>query len=259
MMHSLLFVPAKKKMLDKIAHTEADAVIIDLEDAVAEADKKTALEELKSFLAQPHSEKIFVRLDGNLMDEQLDVLKQYPLVGYMIPKFEDPERLVSRIPLFAEKQIIALVETPLGAVNINQIAGCPWVSAIAFGAEDYTCATGMKNCAQTLHYVKSRLVMYSKAWGKPIYDTPSFELTDMELLQKEAELVMDMGFDGKLAIHPKQIPVINQVFTACDAEYLSDVIARYESSGEAVLTIDGKVYEKMHIAHMKRILKEKKG
>ena len=258
-MHSLLFVPAKKKMLEKIAGFDADAVIIDLEDAVADQDKEAALEEVKAFLQKGPCEKLYVRIDGRYIDRQLSALQEFPLKGYMLPKFQDPENFAPWAHCFVQKQIIALVETPKGAVNIQKIVSCPWVSAIAFGAEDYTACTGMKNSAETLHYVKSRLVMYAKAFDKNIFDTPSFILDDMQQLQQEAELDLNMGFDGKLAIHPKQVPVINQVFTACDIPYLESVIARYEDSGQAVQKIDGKVYEKMHIAHMKRILKEKKG
>lgn len=258
-MHSLLFVPARKKMLQKITGSQADACIIDLEDAILPEDKEAALEELIAFLREFHAEKIYVRLDGRHIQRQIAALQGLAFAGYMLPKFETPEVFEQWRDLLAEKQVIALVETPKGAVNIERIVQCPWVNAVAFGAEDYTSCTGMTNSPETLHYVKSRIVMYCKAYEKPVYDTPSFILDDMEMLRTEAERALDMGFEGKLAIHPKQITVINQVFTACDAEYLASIIAQYESGGEAVLKIDGKVYEKMHIAHMKRILKEKKG
>ena len=99
--------------------------------------------------------------------------------------------------------------------------------------------------------------MFSNAFGKPVFDTPSFILDDPEALRNEVQLAQDMGFDGKMSINPKQLPVIDEIFKSCDVKYLQSIIDRYEQANEAVMKIDGKVYEKMHINHIKKILKER--
>ncbi len=98
--------------------------------------------------------------------------------------------------------------------------------------------------------------MLGKAFRKYVYDTPSFVLNDQEALAAEIQLAKDMGFDGKLAINPKHVSIVNEIFKSCDTEYIKSVIERYQAGIDAVQVIDGRVYEKMHIEHMKRILKE---
>lgn len=255
-MRSLLFVPAVEKMLNKISGFIADAYIVDLEDSIAPEKKVLALEAVKTYL-NTYPQNIFVRLDGELMQEEIEELAKFDFEGYMIPKFEDPDAFEAYKGEFRSKKIIALVETPLGAINLEKIVSCDWVDFIAFGAEDFTSSIGMLNRADYLIGVRSRIVMYAKAYGKPVFDTPSFILDDPDALQKEVQLAQDMGFDGKLAINPKHVPIIEQVFKTCDTEYIMSIIKQYEDSGEAVLKIDGKVYEKMHINHLKKILKER--
>lgn len=255
-MRSLLFVPAVEKMLNKISGFTADAYIVDLEDSISTDKKEVALEAVKTFL-ESNPSNVYIRLDGTLLKEQLSVLKDYAFEGYMIPKFENPESYNQVQLKSGNKKIIALVETPLGVINIEKIAACSWVDAIAFGAEDFTSSMGMLNHSGYLVGIRSQIVMNAKAYGKPVFDTPSFILDNPSALRKEIQLAQDMGFDGKLAINPKHIDIIEEVFKACDEEYIRKVIEIYEASDDAVVKIDGKVYEKMHINHLKKILKER--
>ena len=101
------------------------------------------------------------------------------------------------------------------------------------------------------------MVLYAKACNKPVFDSPSFALDDPQKFREQVQMAQEMGFDGKMAINPNQIAVIDEVFNACDEEYMRGVIEQYEKSGEAVVKINGKVYEKMHINHFKRILRER--
>ena len=254
-MRSLLFVPAVEKMMNKIVGFSADGYVIDLEDSIPLEKKQEALQSLVAFLKTRH-ENIFVRLDSDLMDDEIEVLKDYDFKGYMLPKFDNPSVYGKYVGEFSRRQIIALVETPQGMVNLGNIAACEWVDALAFGAEDYTSYISMVNNAEMISNARSRIVMFGKAFRKFVYDTPSFILNDPEALTAEIQLAKDMGFDGKLAINPKHVPVVNEIFKSCDFEYIRTIIERYDTVGEAVQVIDGKVYEKMHIDHMKRILKE---
>ena len=99
--------------------------------------------------------------------------------------------------------------------------------------------------------------MFAKAYGKAVYDTPSFNFKNMPALQEECEMIVKMGFDGKLAIHPAQVEVINQAFNMIDIDYLKLVVKSFEESGKGVFEFDGKIYEAPHINHIKKIIKEK--
>ncbi len=255
-MRSILFVPAKWKMLSKIKTFNADSYIIDLEDSISINEKVEALNETKRYLSEYDCQNIFVRIDRGFLNEQLNVLHSYKFRGFVLPKFENGGDFLQFINLFHEKEVMALVETPKGLINIRNIVECPWVDSIAFGAEDFTSCIGMKNVAEYLNFAKSLLVVYAKAYNKKIYDTPSFIIDNFELLKEDIQKTVDMGFDGKLSINPKQIQMINELFKCCDFEYMKNIIEIYEKSGKAVLKIDNRVYEKMHIAHFKRILKE---
>lgn len=245
--HSYLFVPANKKMLSKIRHGMADAIIIDLEDAVLQENKDIALADTFEFLNNYIGKMpIFVRLNNNRIEIEIEKLRNTSIAGYMIPKAEDVCFLENVFDLDSKK-IIALVESPMGIVNVPIFAKSEKVYAIAFGAEDYTCSASVHNIHENLLYQKSRIVNYSKAYNKPCIDTMSLNVRDRNAYKLEAQKTMDIGFDSKLAIHPMQVEVINEVYSVDDANYLRRIVEIYTNSGEAVLEIDGKVYEKPHI------------
>ncbi len=254
--HSLLFVPGREKMLEKILASSADAHIIDLEDSISQDEKESALDATIHFLENHVTENCFIRIDRLLMREQLLRLKKCQFRGIMVPKVEDCVFLDECAGSFVNRAVIALVETPIGLSKIDSIASNPKIMALAFGAEDYTAATNMQKSEASLLFLKSRLVMFAKAHGKKVYDTPSFCIQDVARADAEAEHSAQLGFDGKMAIHPKLIPGIHKAFAANDIENIRKIVNQYENQNEAIVVIDGKVYEKMYIARFKRILKE---
>lgn len=257
MLRSLLFVPSKAGMLRKISTLDADAYILDLEDSIAPDMKPQALKDAPGFLETCPEQKIYIRLDRAFLAEQIEALKEYRFDGYMLPKFERPEEFAGFEQEFSRRSNIALVETPMGMVNLKEIAGCSWVKAVAFGAEDYTAAVNMENRAEYLTGIKSRIVMFAKAFGKCAVDTPFMNLKDDGRLLEEANISADTGFDGKLAVHPKQCRVINEVFMRRnDPEFMREVIRIYDDSGGGAVSIGGKIYEHMHIARFRKILEQ---
>lgn len=257
---SLLFVPAKEKMLAKVGSLSADAYIIDLEDSIEESDKLNALKRVEAFLEHKDtSVKLFVRVNSEYIKRELEALQGYQEIGFMIPKYENNEVYAGYEDILKKHPVIALVETSMGVVNIQEIAKCDWVNAIAFGAEDYTTETNMVNRVELLTYQKSRLLTFAKAYHKEVYDTPSFQLENKELFETEVSLAVDMGFNGKLAINPKHLEFINKAFATHDLDMMKRIIATYYSAGEPVVVIDGIVYEKMHIRRMEKIVKENGG
>ena len=257
MNRSLIFVPSTEDKLSKIEKLDADIVIIDLEDSISADDKDNALERICGFLEKYHQEKpIFVRLNSNRYIKEAERLKKFGKLGFMLPKFEKPESYEKCLEIWENHPVIALIETPSGIVNVEKIVSCNWIAAVAFGAEDYTASVGMKNHPDMLLYQKSMLVTYAKANSKKVYDTPSFSIGDDDTFRYDVDSSAALGFDGKMLIHPKQIEYINNAFSCSDPEYLRKIVEEYERSGKAVLVLDGRVYEEMHIKRIRKILAE---
>lgn len=255
---SLLFIPAKEKMINKIHEFNADIYILDLEDSIDKAEKKNALNILINYLDSLKGQaNIIVRLNADNYQNELNVLDKYKQIGFMLPKFEFENQYEDVIEILKRHKTIALIESPLGIVNIEQIVSKEYIDAIAFGAEDYTAKVNMKNNIDTLNYQKSRIITYSKAYNKKVFDTPSFKVNNNDEFEEEVNSSVDLGFDGKMLIHPKHINFINNAFENIDLDKYKSIIEIYENSNEAVMVIDGIIYEKMHINRMKKILKEK--
>lgn len=256
---SLLFVPGKEKTLRKIGEFNADSYIIDLEDSIELSQKKIALETVVSKLREVENDdyKIFVRLNkGSFLEEANRIHNISSTVGFMLPKFEDVREYNAGNYIWDEHEVIALVETPKGIVNIENIAKAKWINGLAFGAEDYTANVNMENNDLYLNYPKSKIVTYAKAYSKSVFDTPSFQLSNREMFEKEVKNSVGMGFEGKMAISPKHLDYINQQFGTGDLDFMKVIVEEYEKMGQAVLMFGGTVYEKMHIERFKRVLKE---
>lgn len=260
MNRSFIFVPAKEKMLQKVDTFTADRIILDLEDSIEQADKENALDRVLEYLRKTECiDKIIVRLNKNRYMSEAKQLSRFPIHGFMLPKFETIDDYSDCIDIWSNYYIYALVETPLGMIHLDEIASCEWVFGIAFGAEDYTCRVNMDNSIRALYYQKSSIVTYCKSYEKIAIDTPSFKLNDEDAFMAEVDDAVSLGFDGKMLIHPKHIDYINMRFNTSDTSFLQSIVNQYELSGEAVLVIDGKVYEKMHIDRFKKILRENGG
>ncbi len=252
---SLLFVPAKEKFFNKVSQLNADLIIFDLEESILENDKKAALNLLlQKIKAIPKKNTLwFVRLNKNNIEQEATALATPLIDGFMLPKFNSEVDLAPIENIIKNKQIIALIETPMGVINIDKIVTCSKITAIAFGAEDYTAITNIKNSHENLIYPKSRLVTYCKAYNKPVFDTPCLN-TNKDISRTEINQSLDMGFNGKLAINPSQAVLINEIFQEYDYDYIKYVVEEFERNNSAVLSLGGKVYEKMHYQRFKEIL-----
>lgn len=254
---SLLFVPAKDKMLAKIPQMNADVFIIDLEDSIREEEKEEALNRTIKFISGlTSSSNIIVRINSNHASRELSKLAEFSDIGFMLPKYEKINPYGQYKDILKGHYSIALIETPSALVDLSDITNVGYLNALAFGAEDYTAKVNMENNVDNLVFQKSMLVTYAKARGLQVFDTPSFKLDNEAEFEREVKNSVSLGFDGKMAISPKHIQFINDSFGSSDFEYMKYVIAKYEADGNAVVVIDGKVYEKMHINRFKRIIKE---
>ncbi|AEG14931.1 CoA ester lyase [Desulfofundulus sp. TPOSR] len=277
-LRSFLFAPASDlRKVDKALSLDADAVILDLEDAVAVSEKVRARSLVLDVLGRMNREGIYVRVNGVntrwIVGDLMAVVGGRP-AGIMLPKAEDAEE-VRRVDWLigqlereyglpaGEMELIPLVETARGVMNAYEVAtSCPRVKRLAFGAVDYTLDIGISLTGQgtEIFYARSHLVVASRAAGieGPI-DTVYPNIKDEEGLAEECRLVRSLGFAGKLVIHPAQLGPVNEIFspTPREIDYAAKVaqaFAQAEAEGIAAVQLEGKFIDYPVAAWARRTL-----
>jgi len=228
---SWLFTPATKAdRFGRSAEVHADALIIDLEDAVALLDKQKARTAALQYLAQPAQGRLPCALRINApvtrtgIEDLHSLLESSAAPDYIIlPKCDSPAfvRMVRTLLDQAAKdtEIIALIESAKAVEALPDIVGSEVrPAALMFGAADMEADLGAKTGWEPLLFVRSRIVQVAASAGIVAVDSPFFGIADLEGLKKETTAARDLGFHGKAAIHPKQVSVINDVFLPSDEE-----------------------------------------
>lgn len=280
MVRSILFAPADKPaMLRKSLDAGADAVIWDLEDAVAPSGKdaaRAAIGEALSALSGPHV-PIVVRINAlgaNTLTDDLERVVTAGLHAVLLPKVESAseiERLDreltrrERAAGLAEGAIgiHCLIESCLGILNAHAVASASRrVQALCFGAEDFTLDLGVPRTRDGVESAHARAAMALAAGAAKVLaiDTVYADLADSDGLVQECRAARGLGFSGKMAVHPKQIETINREFSPSAAElaYAERVVqafARAEAEGVGVITIDGKMIDAPVVARARLILR----
>lgn len=255
--HSVLFVPASKKRLNHIPDIEADAFIIDLEDSIKEGMKDIAYQELTEWLDEGYDSKLeknlILRINKSRVRTEAELFSNKTAIKCIaIPKVESADDIRAVTEAFPQKDIFVLIENPKGLIKLQTILQEQSVNAVGFGGEDFCVSMRMKKKNEYLIPIKSQLLMYSKVLCKPAFDMIEAEYSDLNKLENYALMSKEMGFDGKLAIHPAQIKVINSLFHDFETDKAKNIIAAYEKSNSGFMMIDGEIYEKPHIDKMKK-------
>ncbi|MDR6688644.1 citrate lyase subunit beta/citryl-CoA lyase [Arthrobacter sp. 1088] len=238
MTRSWLFAPGhNEKLLGKVFDRGADEVILDLEDAVPPTDKARARELVVAAL---HQHRAWVRINAagtSLAEEDLRAVSA-AASGIRIPKaetVEDVRWVAERAP---GKPIICAIESAKGVLNAFALASEPQVAHLALGGIDLRTDLGTGEGAVPLQYVRSHLVVASRAAGlaAPI-DSVYPDLQNPDGLRSEAELSRVLGFGGKSAVHPNQLATLHSVFTPSEREVawaLEVTKAFTDANGEAI-------------------------
>lgn len=260
---SLLYCPGDDRgMMEKAIETDADTVIFDLEDAVAPEVKPEARQTVQSLLNDRHNPdpERCVRInpydEGGRADIEAVVgTVSTPPGSIALPKVDDPATVAALADHLADldapdTDIVPLIETAAGVIAASEIASAPGVSAVAYGDQDFTADIGATVTADKTEslYARQRIVVAAAAAGVDAIDTVFTDIGDRDGLRDQAEFVVSLGFDGKLAIHPDQVPVINDAFTPTDEqiEWAENVLAgqeRAEASERGVFTVDGQMID----------------
>lgn len=283
-MRSLLFVPGdSERKLAKGFASEADAVIVDLEDSVALANKEAARKTAASFIAgESHNTRaqIFIRVNDlttGLTDGDLaEIVKARPH-GIMLPKSnsgQDVQRLSSMLRVHEAEagiedgviRILPLMtETPAGVFTGGSYAGCsPRLAGLTWGAEDLSAAIGARSArdaagvyTDAFRLARAVTLLAAAAADVAAVDTVFPDFRNLTVFEKECAEAERDGFTAKMAIHPDQVAVINAAFTPSPEaiERAHAVIDAFAAAGNpGVVAVDGKMYDRPHLRLAERLL-----
>ncbi|WP_086886322.1 HpcH/HpaI aldolase/citrate lyase family protein, partial [Streptomyces rhizosphaericus] len=163
----------------------------------------------------------------------------------VVPKAESPcdiEAVVRAVRRArAATQVWALIESPRGVVGLPGIVHTPGLAGVLFGAADYAAASGCRITSRAMWYPRAQLVTAAAAAGIPAVDSPYFSLDDQDGLRRDALEAVELGFAGKVAVHPRQLPVIAQAFAPSprEVETASAVLAAAAGAGGGITTAGG--------------------
>ncbi|NYS26533.1 CoA ester lyase [Rhodobacteraceae bacterium 2376] len=270
---SVLYIPGSKtRALEKAAGLAADAIIFDLEDAVAVEEKANARALLAQVLAEtdygPRAKLLRINaLDSDWGRADLEALAAVRPEAILLPKVNSAADvaaladLLEKRPETAETRIWAMMETPLGALNALEIARAPRMAGFVLGTNDLAKDMGCRFRADRMPLMTAlqMCLMAARVAGIVAVDGVYNAFKDDEGLRAECEQGRDMGFDGKSLIHPAQLDIANAVFAPTEAEIdLSRrQIAAFEAAqarGEGVAVVDGRIVENLHIVTARQVL-----
>lgn len=275
---SLLSVPAiNSKAIAKLASLDCDGAIFDLEDSVAPEKRVEARKNLASFFKhdRPKDKELIIRInslssDDGMRDLALAITCEVDAI--LLPKVDSPSDIHDLADLLFdedapdEMSIWAMIETPKGVLNVANIAesaSTPGsrLSAFVLGLNDLRKETrvpyvqGRENLSPWM----SQVVLSARAYGMDVIDSVYNDFGNTAELEAECQFGRNLGFDGKMLIHPAQIDVANRVFAPSDAELaeaaqISEAFRARDAKGKNVINLNGRMVERLHAVEAERIL-----
>jgi citrate lyase subunit beta/citryl-CoA lyase len=289
-MRSLLFVPSDGgAKLDKAVASDADAVILDLEDSVMperkDAARQAAHDYLKSAQGKKDRPRVLVRINGldtGMTNADLEAVVPGKPDAVMFPKAEGgatvthldakltAQEAIAGVPEGSIKIMAQTVETALGVFTAGSYRDCSKrLIGMTWGPEDLSSEIGAlanrdANGVLTEPYRFARIacLLGATAAKVPAYETIHVDFRNLDALRRDTEDARRDGFVGRLAIHPAQVAVINDVFTpsAAEIEKAKAIVAAFAAKpGAGAVAIDGRMYDRPHLARAQRLLESLKG
>ncbi|MBZ9773051.1 HpcH/HpaI aldolase/citrate lyase family protein [Mesorhizobium sp. CO1-1-8] len=280
---SVLYIPASNdKALAKIAQLACDAVIIDLEDAVAPADKIAAREKLAGiFAGHPVANhngrrcEMIVRINALASDWGADDLLAAASCepdGILLPKVDTPRDLLEAGDVLDDNfapdsvKLWAMIETPKALLNIGAIAElgrdpASRLNCFVAGTNDLVKETGILARPDRRYLVPwlMQMVLAARAGGIDMLDGVSNDFRDLDAFTHECTEAAAMGFDGKSLIHPAQVEAANRAFApateaVAEARSVKEAFALAENAGKSVIALNGRMVERLHLAQAEKLL-----
>jgi citrate lyase subunit beta/citryl-CoA lyase len=277
---SLLFVPGgEARKLDAARAAGADTLLLDLEDAVALPEKERARELVAGFLrgrAFGGSEPaVRVNAPGSpFFDDDLDASVSAGASAILVPKCEHPDVLAAvaeRVAALEARgaapgspvRILALVETAAGVAAAAGLAAASHrIEALCFGHADFCRDMGIAAADPSqgvVLHARCAVAIGARAGGVAPIDTVHLDVRDEPGFRREAALGLGLGYDGKLCIHPSQVPIANEVYTPTReqveaARRVVEAARRARAAGSGVFTVDGRMFDAPLVAAQERVL-----
>ena len=267
---SFIFSPGlRPEMFPKALASGTDIVCVELEDGIAPKDKDEARRNAMALFTEPQADdgvERIVRINClrdafGLADVQAVLATDTPPPALMLPKVKTPDEVVWLDDLLSERghatRLHIIIETNAGLEAVYDIAkSSSRIDALFFGGVDMAAELRCRNAWEPLLYARSRIAHAAAGAGLDVIDVPYLDLEDPDGMKREAELVRDLGFSGKGSIHPKQIAILNEVFTpdAAAIAHARRIIQAFEEADTGLVVIDGKLIEKPVLRDMHRIL-----
>jgi citrate lyase subunit beta/citryl-CoA lyase len=260
MKRSYLFVPGDRpERYAKALAAGADAVIIDLEDAVAPSAKEAARDALRAWLTPEQA--VLVRVnsaDTAWFADDLALAGLPGVAGIVLPKAERPET-IARLMQQGAQAVLPLIESALGFHNALELARQPGVERLLFGSIDFSVDLGLTEGVEELQYFRSQLVLVSRLAGiLPPVDGVTTTLDDLTRITDDTRRARRNGFGGKLCIHPRQVAPVNTAFapSAEEAAWAARVLQAVENTDGAAVALDGKMVDRPVILQAQAIMEE---
>ena len=273
-LRSLLFVPGDRPdRMEKALAVGADALILDLEDSVSPQNKAEARRAVAQFLGANSTRSLWVRING-LQDPESEKDLAAILVGrpdgLVLPKAEGGASVVELARRLTERGNVGAMilpiatETAASLFTLGTFGGAKRLAGLTWGVEDLSAAVGASASREAdgsyrspFEMVRSLCLFGAAAAGVPAIDTIYPTMGDLEGLDRYARRARQDGFSGMLAIHPDQVPIINEAFTPDESEVAQaravvDAFAADPRVG--VLSVDGRMVDRPHLLQAQRIL-----
>lgn len=277
---TMMFVPASNAGMLRDAYIYgADSIMFDLEDSISLKEKDTARFLVYQAVKTIDYGNVETVVRINSLDQggrdDIHAMVRAGIDVIRLPKTETAEDVldVEEVILEAERQcgreegstrMMAAIEGPVGVLNALSIAkSSKRLIGIALGAEDYVTSMKTRRYAERdseeIFFARSMIVHAARAVGIAALDTVFSNVDDADTLRKETEFIKQLGFDGKSVINPRQIPVVNSVFTPTEKEIqnaiaVMNAIEEAESKGSGVIALNGKMIDKPIVERAERVL-----
>ncbi len=279
-MRSLLYVPGvSERMVLKARDSAADALILDLEDAIAPDQKLAARATVVHLLGEVDfgGKEIFVRINSLRTEWGLEDARAVAAAGapgIITPKCERVDEVTDIAPILQsgyrrtvsgrESKLLCLIETPRGVLESRAIAESnELVAGLIFGSADLSRELGglLSEDETEVLFARSHVLLAARAAGVAAYDSPHFAIDDLEGLRRRCIAARNLGYDGKTIIHPSHIEIVNEVFAPtaeqiAEAERVVAAMAAAEAEGRGATKLDGRMIDQVHLSVARKVLEQ---
>lgn len=264
-METYFFVPASRpEFLEKIKDLSADYFVLDLEDSVSKEERKEAIDNI---IEVPNKENLIIRIFWDTAskyrpEKLVKLFKKNGFQSFLIPKITDGsqlELLIDNVNGVDDIELNILVENPTCLASLYKILSTYKIERTFFGSYDYCSALAIKHTYENYEWPKSYMLHISNGFNTKAIDVAHLNLSEEKSFVKDSRRAFQIGFDGKVIIHPKQLDILNSstLYEKEDLKVALHLKKIIEQKGNvpAIISYEGSYYETTHLGYFDKILK----